>query len=240
MGKRTLILTSETKMSVDNYNEEKYLEYAKQHDLDIIDRMHYPWDTSFLEPELIVNVAMRVNPEVVISDDVDFIVANAYHDGRLVKMFEEKGVSVISTETSMSFSEINSMIDDETVDKIKRFIDDAIERSAIMEGKRIAVMTIDSTTDEFSNFRDELSKVSEKVCVIQLPQFYPFMSEAMDFIMKNSDITKVIIYDEELMTKNMKQYLSKLQTEDNIEVFMKDDYDMKNAQTLKSQIMKLN
>lgn len=237
MGKRTLILTSETESSIDNYDEEKYLEYAKQHHLDIIDRMHYLMVTSFIEPELIVDVAMKVNPEVIISDDIDFIVANAYHDGRLVKMFEEKGVSVISTKTSISFSEINSMIDDESLEKLKRFIDDAIEKASIVNGERITVMTVDSSRDEFSDFIRRLNKESEKVCVIELPKFYSFMSEGVDLCLKNSKVNKVIVYDDELMTKAMEKYLSKIQTKDHIEIGLMEDYDMANNHALKIQCM---
>ena len=89
MSKSTLILTSETETILNGESEDKFMKYAKEHNLDIGGEMHYPLIMSFIAPEQIVDAVMKVHPEIVIADDVDFIVANAYHDGRFIKMFED-------------------------------------------------------------------------------------------------------------------------------------------------------
>ena len=42
MSKSTLILTSETETILNGESEEKYMKYAKEHNLDIGGEMHYP------------------------------------------------------------------------------------------------------------------------------------------------------------------------------------------------------
>ena len=48
MSKSTLILTSETETILNGESEEKYMKYAKEHNLDIGGEMHYPLIMSFL------------------------------------------------------------------------------------------------------------------------------------------------------------------------------------------------
>ena len=70
--------------------------------------------------------------------------------------------------------------------------------------------------------------------------FDSMMSKHVDFCIKNSDVNKVIVYDGELMTKSMEQYLFKLQTKDHIEISFMEEYDIANNQSLKLQGMVLN
>ena len=240
MGKRTLILTSETQTILNGENEEKYMKYAKEHNLEISGEMHYPPVMSFIAPEQIVDAVMKVNPEVIIADDVDFIIANAYHDGRFIKIFEDNGISVINSEMSLNISNFNRMIDDDMLEELKEAVHYAIEET-FKEGKdRIAIITNDSSRDEFMDFTKRLYEESEKVCIIEMPAFDLRMSKHVDFCIKDSDVNKVIVYDDELMTKSMKQYLFKIQTRDSIEISFKEDYDMPNNQALKLQGMVLN
>lgn len=120
MGKRTLILTSETQTILNGENEEKYTKYAKEHNLEINGEMHYPPVMSFVAPEEIVEAVKQVDPEVVIADGIDFIIANAYHDGRFIKMFEDNGISVINSEMSLNISDFNRMMDDDMFEKSRK------------------------------------------------------------------------------------------------------------------------
>ena len=45
-----------------------------------------------------------------------------------------------------------------------------------------------------------------------MPSFDPKMSKHVDFCIKDSDVNKVIVYDDELKIKSMEQYLFKLQS----------------------------
>lgn len=237
MGKRTLILTSETQTILNGENEEKYTKYAKEHNLEINGEMHYPPVMSFVAPEEIVEAVKQVDPEIVIADGVDFIIANAYHDGRFIKMFEENGISVINSEMSLNISNFNRMIDDDMLEELKEAVHCAIEET-FKEGKdRIAIITNDSSRDEFMDFTKRLYEESEKVCIIEMPAFDLRMSKYIDFCIKDSGVNKVIVYDGELMTKSMEQYLFKLQTKDHIEISFMDDYDIANNQSLKLQEM---
>ncbi len=93
---------------------------------------------------------------------------------------------------------------------------------------------------EFMDFVKRLSEESEKVCIIEMPAFDSSMSKHVDFCIKDSDVNKVIVYDDELKIKSMEQYLFKLQTKDHIEISFMEDYDMANNQPLKLQEMVLN
>ena len=73
-----------------------------------------------------------------------------------------------------------------------------------------------------------------------MPAFDSSMSKHVDFCIKDSDVNKVIVYDDELKIKSMEQYLFKLQTKDHIEISFMEDYDMANNQPLKLQEMVLN
>ena len=73
-----------------------------------------------------------------------------------------------------------------------------------------------------------------------MPAFDSSMSTHVYFCIKESDVNKVIVYDDELKIKSMEQYLFKLQTKDHIEISFMEDYDMANNQPLKLQEMVLN
>ncbi len=218
MSKRTLILTSEIETILNSENEEKYIKYAKEHNLEISGEMHYPPIMSFVYPEKIVEAVMKVNPEIIIADDVDFIVANAYHNGLFIKMFEEKGISVINSEMAMSLSDFNRMIDDDMLEKLKEAVHYAIEETFKEREDRTAIITTDSSRDEFKNFAKRLYEESEKVCIIEMPVFDSRMIKHVDFCIKDSNINKVIIYNDVLLNSSMKEYLFKLQTKDHIEI----------------------
>lgn len=240
MSKSTLILTSETQTILNGESEEKYMKYAKENNLNISGEMHYPLIMSFIAPEQIVDAVMKVNPEIVIADDVDFIIANAYHDGRFIKMFEEKGVSVINSEMTLNISDFNRMIDDDMLEELKEAVHYAIEETFKEREDRIVIITNDSSRDEFMDFVKRLSEENKKVCIIEMLAFDPRMSKHVDFCIKDSDVNKVIVYDDELKIKSMEQYLFKLQTKDHIEISFMEDYDMANNQPLKLQEMVLN
>ena len=163
MGKRTLIITSETQTILNGENEEKYTKYAKEHNLEINGEMHYPPVMSFVAPEEIVEAVKQVDPEIVIADSVDFIIANDYHDGRFIKMFEDNGISVINSEMSLNVSDFNRMIDDDMFEKLKEAILYAVEETFKENENRIAIITIDSSRDEFMAFTDDVMKVKRFV-----------------------------------------------------------------------------
>lgn len=240
MSKRILILTTEVQTILNGKNEEKYMKYAREHNSEIIGEMHYPPVMSFVAPEKIVEAVKQVNPEIVIANDVDFIIANAYHDGRFVKMFEENGISVINSEMTLNISDFNKIIDDDMLEKMKESIHYAIEETVKENKKRIAIITKDSSRDEFMDFVKQLSEESEKICIIEMPTFDPKTCKHIDFCIKDSDINKVIVYDDELITQSMEQYLFKLQTINHIAIRFKEDYDIANNQSLKPQGMTLN
>lgn len=240
MGKRTLILTSEIETILNGESEEKYMKYAKEHNLEISREMHYPPVMSFIAPEQIVDAVMKVNPEIIIAVDVDFIVANAYHDGRFIKMFEDKGISVVNSKIPISLSDLNRMIDDDMLEKLKEAVHYVIEETFKERKDRIVIITNDSSRDEFIDFVKRLSGESKKVCIIEIPAFVPKMSKHIDFCIKDLDVNKVIVYDDKLMTKSMKQYLSKIQIQDHIEVGFMEDYNLVDNQSLNFQGMILN
>lgn len=129
--------------------------------------MHYPPVMSFIAPEQIVDAVMKVNPEIIIADDVDFIIANAYHDGRFIKMFEDKGISVVNSKIPISLSDLNRMIDDDMLEELKEAVYYVIEETFKERKDRIAIITNDSSRDEFMDFVKRLSEESKKVCIIE-------------------------------------------------------------------------
>ncbi len=240
MNKRTLVLTSGTQTILNGEGEEKYMKYAKENNLNISGEMHYPPVMLFIAPEQIVDAVMKVNPEIIIADDVDFIVANAYHDGRFIKMFEDKGISVVNSKMLISFSDFNRMIDDDMLEELKEAVHYAIEETFKERKDRIAIITNDSSRDEFMDFVKRLSEESKKVCIIEMTAFDSRMSKHIDFCIKDSDVNKIIVYDDELMTMPMQQYLCRFQENDSIEVSFMEEYDIANNQSLKLQGMILN
>ena len=132
------------------------------------------------------------------------------------------------------------MIDDDMLEELKEAVYYVIEETFKERKDRIAIITNDSSRDEFMDFVKRLSEESKKVCIIEMPSFDPKMSKHVDFCIKDSDVNKVIVYDDELKIKSMEQYLFKLQTKDHIEISFMEDYDMANNQPLKLQEMVLN
>lgn len=216
------------------------MKYAEEHGLDIQGEMHYPPVMSFTSLKQIIDAVMETNSEVVIINDVDFIIANAYHDGQLIKMFEEKDIAVINSEIDISLSELYRSIDVDMLMKFKEASHYAVGDMLKESKGNTAVMTVDYSRYDFQSFVEKISEKSERICIIEMSKFDLMISKHIDLCIKDSYIKKVIVYDNELMTKSMQQYLSKLQTIDNIEIEFKEDYDMVDEQSFRYKGMSLN
>lgn len=237
MSQKTSILTFETESILKDKNKERYTKYAKEHHLKITGELHCPVLMLFVDPERIVKEVMKMDSEVIIVDEFEFLIANAYHGGQLIKMFEEKGIDVISTKLPISFSDFNQMMTDESLKALKEIVDNGISETFKKRENKLAILTVDSSKDDLIDYIKRLQEDNNKVSVIELPAFDPKMSDQIDFCIRDSDINKVIVYDQELLTSSMKQYLFKLQTKDNIEISFFEEHDMDNEQLLQHQEM---
>ena len=240
MSQKTSILTFETESVLKDEKKERYTKYAKEHHLKITGELHCPALMLFVDPEHIVKEVMKMGSEVIIVDEVEFLMANAYHDGQLVKMFEEQDIDVISTKLPMSFSDFNQMIDDESLKELKETVHKAISETFQKRENKVAILTVDSSKDELIDFIKRLQEENNKVSVIDLPAFDPRMSDQIDFCIRDSDINKVVVFDQELLTSSMKQYLFKLQTKENVEICFMKEHDMDNEQSLQHQEMMIH
>lgn len=226
MSKRTLILTAQSETILNGDNIKEYMDYSKSHDLYIYGEIHYPPIMLFLNPEEMVNMIMDENPEAIIVNDIDFVIADIYHDGQLLKMFEDRGVYVYNTEYDHSLADFNQLLDKDVKEMVKAAVHNYIEETLNESERHVAVMTIDSSRDELVSFVEEVSdKECTNVCVFDVREFDSKISKKMDRCIHDLGINKIIIYDNELLTSTLKQYLHNLQEED-IDIVLKEDYDM--------------
>lgn len=226
MSKRTLILTAKNETILNGDNIKEYMDYGNSHDLRICGEIHYPPIMLFLTPEEIVNMVTEEKPEAIIVNDVDFVIADIYHDGQLIKMFEDRGVCVCNTEYDHSLADFNQLLEEDVKEKIKEAVHNYIEETLNEPERHIAVMTIDSSRDELVSFVKEVSdKECTNACVFDVREFNSEISKKMDRCIYDLGINKIIVNDNELLTPTLKQYLYKLQ-EENIDIVLKENYDM--------------
>ena len=104
MKNKAIILTAEYENNMEDKQRKKYFQYARENGLELTGEIHYPFAMAFIDPESFVEEVMKSKPDIILSDDEVFLYANLYHDGKIIEMFEEKGVNVINTEIEMELS----------------------------------------------------------------------------------------------------------------------------------------
>lgn len=240
MSRKALILSTGSINTLDKNKLKDYVDYGNKHNLDICGEIHCSPFMFFVTPKEIVDMIMEEKPEVIIADDPDIIIADICQNGELLKMFKNEGATVVNTELDHDIQDFNKLLDEDMKRDIKETVNHVIGQLLYEEKNNVAIMTNDSSREELMSFVKKVSLESEQTCIIEIPEFNPQMSKHIDFCIKDSDINKIIIYDRELLTSSMKEYLFKLQTECNIDIGFKEEYDMNVEETLRFNGMGLN
>ncbi len=223
MSKKTIILTIDSENMGNTLQAVKYLKYAHEHNLNIKGEMHLPFIMAFIAPEQLVELVASENPEVVIANDEPFIVANFYHNGELVKLFEQKGIQVINTE--LDLQQFNNEIDEDMRSKLKEAVNYAIEETFKSEEQNGAVIiTNNANRKEVLDFTEYLGNSGiSRIHIFDIDEFNHDIEIQVNKVIQKSDINKVIIYDKELMDESLLKYLHNLQSTLDISVSFADD-----------------
>lgn len=240
MIKKALILTTQSEFSTNTKEFDNYIRFADEHGLEIQNEMHYPPVLAYINPESLVDTVVKLDPDVVIANDVEFLIANAYHQGRLMELFEKHDIIVVNSQLEVTYSNINEVLNSRILKKIDDYVNHCIEETFSEREENVGIITTDASREELRTFASKLNKKSNKVCFIEIPEFVPEISRNIDSCISLSHINHVIIFDNELLTPSMKQYLFKLSSENNINISFEGDCVIDEIEDVSLQGMTLN
>lgn len=225
MKNKTIILNANTDSVIGTEQGDKYFEYAKQNDLNLVAELHYSFVMPFTSPERFVEEVMKAKPNTILTDDEAFLFANLYHDGRIIELFEEKGVTVLHTGIEMELSKLNEQFDDEFKKTFKKAIRYAFAKTFSQEsaenlGQNLVIISNGTQKDEMFKLIDHLkSKGTRDISYFLTTEFDENMIEKINQVINEKDISSIIIYENGQMNKTLADYLSTLICERNIDVY---------------------
>lgn len=225
MKNKTIILTAEYESIMKGKQGEKYIQYAKENKLSLIAELHYSFVMPFSDPERFVEEVMKAKPDIILTDDEMFLYANLYHDGKIAELFEEKGVTVLHMEIEMELSKLNEQFDDEFKARFKNAVHYAFAKTFSQEsaenlGQNLVIISNGTQKDEMFKLIDHLkSNGTRDISYFVTAEFDENMTEKINQVIKEKDISSIIIYENGQMNKTLADYLSTLICERNIDVY---------------------
>lgn len=243
MKNKTIILTAENENNIEDKQREKYFQYAKENGLELTEEIHYPFAMPFADPEIFVKEVMKAKPDIILTDDEVFLYANLYHDGKIIEMFEEKGVNVINTEIEMELSKLNDQFTDEFKARFKNAVHYAFAMTFSQEiteclGKNVAIICNSEQKDEADMVAGYLkSSGVESISCFIADEINDNVTAIMDQKIREKNINSIIVYEGKQTNDTLKNYLSALDSNRNVNVYYSRQN--QNEQEM-SQIMKMN
>ena len=243
MKNEAIILTAEYKNNMEGKQREKYIQYAKENGLELTGEIHYPFAMPFADPESFVKEVMKAKPDIILTDDEIFLYANLYHDGKIIEMFEEKGVNVINTEIEMELSKLNDQFTDEFKARFKNAVHYAFAMTFSQEiteclGKNVAIICNSEQKNEADMMAGYLksSEVESISCFIA-DEINENTITIMNQKIREKNINSIVVYEGKQMNDTLKNYLSALDSEGNVNIYYSGQH--QNEQEM-SQTMKMN
>lgn len=188
--------------------------YAKEHDLEIVEQVQYPSIMAILNPEEFVETILAAKPDVILTDDAHFLLADLYHDGNLLELFVREGVSVLNPTTDEELTQISAFVNKNFKQKIKDTVDGSLEQlmNSDQDIQAIAIITSDVDDERIKDAVSGLKKEGTiKACVVEIRRFTEEMKDELEIFFKDQGIEKIIIFDAKIMTPLLEDYLNYLE-----------------------------
>lgn len=238
--KKAIILTENEDNVYGTDIGKHFIDYADKHNLSIQGEMHYPPMMPLLDYKELVSIISNLKDiDVVLVNNEGLIAGEFFHDGKLTEKFHEEGIEIYHTEFDMEVSEICNSFNDKDKKMIKKQIDDVVNE-LIQKSGSIAIITNDENNPELDYFKEGLLQRSTvNINVISIPEFSDGISTILEKIIKDNNVGEVIVFDKDLASHQMIEFLDNLKIE-NIEVSYREDIQSDIEQSVKCQGMLFN
>lgn len=218
--KKAIIVASKE----ENITEEKRAEfdaYAKEHDLEIIEQIKYPSIMAILDPDEFVKSMLLSKPDIVLTDDAHFLLADLYHDGKILKALEQKGVQVFNPKSDDELTKVSEFVNKEFKQKIKETVDGSLDQlvNSDDEAETVAIITSDTDSEKIKDAIGELNKSNTvKACVMEMEEFTEEMKDELKLFFEVQKVKTIIIFDSKIMTPLFEEYLNYVENKLGIQV----------------------
>lgn len=209
--KKMIVLSPEEK----KLDEEKILEFmkfAEKHGLNPAGETHYPPMFPMEMPEEFVEILKdRFDDCVYVMDDSCLIFANAYNDGKLLKLLEKNNITIIHKELESDLKRIFDVMAEDTIQHLKKSVTKALNElrnENEPQLKKVAVFYQDENDSELNGFVEGLSHGEEvMICAMCIPEYDECLKDAIIEVLKNNNISEAIIYDKKMVTPEFLEFL---------------------------------
>lgn len=212
---KKMIILSPEENQLNEESVNKFLEYAREHNLKPVGETHYPPILPFEMPEVFIEILKdRFDDCIYVMDDDCLVFANAYNDGRLVDLLEKENITIIHRELKCDLKRIFDVMDQDIIHHLKKAISSAFEEirnEMNQQSNKIAVFYQDENDKEINAFTEELSSVEDLiVCGVCIPEYDECMKEAVVEVLVSNHICEAVIYDKEMATPEFLECLKEL------------------------------
>lgn len=184
--------------------------FARKYDLRVIGESHYPFSVPILNPDDFVNVLLNMNADTFIFDDECLIFADIYNDGEIVKNIKEKGITIYNKELDCELEAICFVLNKDLKNRMKNAVTKALEE-LYQGGEQIAVMTTNAENKDFIKYANGLSgKTHTRILTICIDEYCDEMKPIIERFLKEKNIDKLIVYDEEIISPEFKEAMEEL------------------------------
>lgn len=188
MRKRTIVLERQDRKPEPELAIE-YLQTAIPMKLDIQEILLYPYEMPYLDIDKFYEYVTKSNAEAFIVDP-EFILADVYHDGKLVEKFRENELSVFLKGTTIDLVESQYTMEEIGAHEVKEDIRKELDN--YMKEKELPTLVINDVNSKMSMLEMKVElNLGNNVYVYEVEEFNEKMNDVLDEIIKEKGIKKL-------------------------------------------------
>ena len=221
--KRAIVLNAEDNEEDQMRRRQQCSDYAKEHNLKIVDELKYHFLVGFTAPELLINKIDSYDVEVVLADE-QLLTANFYNDNKILKLLSEKGLSVGFVGIRHEVLEMLGQLTPENIDGFKSAINETITKGVKDKLNHEAIIiTKDASSREFQESVESIMKKGgNNFSVLEIDIFSKELVPVIFEKIRNDHVESIYIFNQELMNDELKQCIKDIQQKYEIEVVLEE------------------
>ncbi len=194
MKKGIVLTVKEENLSEREIRE--FVNFANHININILGEAHYSFIDPFREPEIFSKILSELKVDTFLVNDMNFILADAYSDGRFVEALKKDGITIYHNKFEMTLENIMLTMDA----NIKVMLKDAVEYSLkkLEESiDHIAFITNDKSEKEYDEFTERFSKYNNaRISRIVIPEYNSQVEEMLEEITGSNHFDRIILFDD--------------------------------------------
>ena len=211
---------------------QEYFFYAIHKNYDLSGAMQYDEIMLFKDPARILKDICDLEEDILLVDDT-FVMADVYHKGKIANYLHEHGKDPIFRELDISLIDADYGVSEERLVGYQKRIDMLLEGKEILEKvNRCLIITNDKNKEQAIEFKKKVEENNSynKVFIGLFSKFDAHTKRDIESMIEDVYIKTIIIFDEDYKKKGVHNYLKNLKEQFDINVFTKEDLEMKMQQ----------